>query len=176
MNNVNNNENLFVSTANRIFLLATVVFIGTMISLGQEPTATPSPAPAPAPTAPAPFVNSLKGVTLGMTPDEVRDKLGKPEASDETGMYYSLSKNESAQIGLNPQGKVRTIALIYSNDDSDAPKFEDIFGPDVVNPTKKDGTAYKLVRYPAAGFWIAYSRILANKKPLTTITMRRIPR
>ena len=35
-------------------------------------------------TAPAmPLVQDYKGVTLGMTVDEVRDKLGKPASSDE---------------------------------------------------------------------------------------------
>lgn len=109
-----------------------------------------------------------------MTSDEVKDKLGKPDSGDETGMYYLFSENESAQIGLDARGKVRTVALSYSNGDADVPKFEDIFGPDVKVVTKKDGGIYKLIRYRAAGYWVAYSRIMSNKKPLTTITMRKL--
>lgn len=149
--------------------LLTSVFIATLLLtlaaavFGQTPTPTPV----------EPFVTELRGVSIGMTRDEVKDKLGKPKVSDKAGMYFELAKNESAQIGIDAKGLVRTVALIYANGDSDAPKFEDIFGPDVAMVKKKDGSVYKLVRYRSAGFWIAYSRS-AGKKAMTTVTMRRI--
>ncbi len=37
---------------------------------------------------------------------------------------------------------------------------------------KPDGSAYKLVTYPRAGYWVAYSRT-AGDEPLTIITMQR---
>jgi len=40
---------------------------------------------------------------------------------------------------------------------------------------KTDGSAYKLVRYPKAGYWVSYSRT-AGKDPTTTITMQKIDR
>ncbi len=128
--------------------------------------------PAAKPDGPA--ITDLKGIKIGMTKDEVREKLGKPSTSDKSSMVYTLSKIETAQIGLNSKGNVRTIALIYTDDDADTPKFEDVFGPSVEKVTKKNGSVYKLVRYPSAGFWIAYSRSIIDKKPLTTITMRKL--
>ena len=121
-----------------------------------------------------PLITDLKGVKIGMTKDEVKEKLGKPSTGDKTGLVYTISKIETAQIGLDSKGNVRTVALIYSDEDANAPKFADIFGPDVPMETKKNGSVYKLVRYPSAGFWIAYSRSIVDKKPLTTITMRKI--
>jgi hypothetical protein len=40
---------------------------------------------------------------------------------------------------------------------------------------KADGSAYKLIRYPKAGYWVSYSRT-AGKDPTTTITMQKIDR
>lgn len=149
----------------RSLLVAAIVVIATMAAFAQDgQTAKQS----------GPVITDLKGIKIGMTKDEVREKLGKPSTSDKSSMVYTLSKIETAQIGLNSKGNVRTIALIYTDDDADTPKFEDVFGPSVEKVTKKNGSVYKLVRYPSAGFWIAYSRSIIDKKPLTTITMRKL--
>lgn len=150
----------------RSALILTFVVIAAVSAgaQGNPPAATPA----------GPFVSELKGIKIGMTKAEVREKLGKPTTSDKTGLVYKLSKIETAQIGLNPKGNVRTVALIYSDEDANTPKFSDIFGPDVPMDTKKNGSVYKLVRYPTAGFWIAYSRSMIDKKPMTTITMRKL--
>lgn len=145
-------------------------------TFGQDATtatvAVPQPKPSPAVLEPA--VKDLRGITLGMTVDEVRSKLGKPLSQDDSGLYYSFSNSESAQIGLDSGGKVRTIATIYSGGDQNAPKFEDVFGPNVQLAASDNGRLYKMVRYPSAGFWIAYSKIGSDKNELTTVTMRRI--
>jgi hypothetical protein len=39
---------------------------------------------------------------------------------------------------------------------------------------KPDGTLYKLVQYPEAGYWVAYSRT-AGDAPFTIITMQAMP-
>ncbi len=146
-------------------ILAFVVMTAALAhAQGNPPAATPS----------GPLVTDLNGIKIGMTKDEVREKLGRPSSSDDTGMVFNLSKIETAQIGLNPKGNVRTIALIFTDEDANAPKFSDIFGPDVPMETKENGSVYKLVRYRSAGFWIAYSRTMIDKKPMTTITMRKL--
>ena len=38
----------------------------------------------------------------------------------------------------------------------------------------ENGIVYKLVRYPSAGFWVAYSRLNAGGDPLTTITIQKL--
>jgi hypothetical protein len=39
---------------------------------------------------------------------------------------------------------------------------------------KPDGALYKLVQYPQAGYWVAYSRTDGDE-PLTIITMQAMP-
>lgn len=145
-------------------------------AFGQETASASVPAPEakPATEVLRPAVTELRGVSLGMTKAEVKDKLGRPLSEDDNGLFYTFSNTESAQIGLNADGKVRTIALIYSKGDSDAPKFQDIFGPDVQVAAADNGRIYKMVRYPAAGFWLAYSKIGEDKDALTTVTMKKI--
>jgi hypothetical protein len=147
-----------------------------MVAFGQNTTTATvtTPQPQPKPVVLEPAVKDLRGISLGMTVDEVRSKLGKPLSQDDSGLYYSFSNSESAQIGLDPAGKVRTIATIYSGGDQNAPKFEDVFGPNVQLAASDNGRLYKMVRYPSAGFWIAYSKIGTDKNELTTVTMRRI--
>ncbi|MEO7672632.1 MAG: outer membrane protein assembly factor BamE, partial [Pyrinomonadaceae bacterium] len=108
----------------------------------------------------APAISDLKGVSVGMTKAEVKEVLGKPKMSDKTSMNYTFSKTETAQIGFDGKGKARTIAVIYTNGDGTAPSFSDIFGPDVPLVEGKNGGVYKLIRYPSAGFYIAYSRTM----------------
>ncbi len=122
----------------------------------------------------APAVSSLKGVSVGMTKNEVKEVLGKPKMSDKTSMNYTFSKTETAQIGFNEKEKVRTIAVIYTNGDETAPSFSDIFGPDVPRVEGKNGSIYKLIRYHSAGYYVAYSRTMVSKKPMTVITMRKL--
>ena len=151
-----------------IMTVAVVMAFG-IVTFGQE---LPE-AHAPAMPAVAPFLSELKGISIGMSPDEVLKRLGKPKASDKSGMLFSLAKNELAQIGLGPKGMVRTIALIYEDGNENAPDLEDIFGPAVDVAKNEDGSVYKMVRYDNVGFWLAYSRT-GGEDPLTTVTMRRI--
>jgi hypothetical protein len=159
-------------------LATALVLVFGLVAFGQNTTtatvATPQPQPKPSPAVLEPAVKDLRGISLGMTVDEVKSKLGKPLSQDDSGLYYSFSNSESAQIGLDPAGKVRTIATIYSGGDQNAPKFEDVFGPNVQVAASDNGRVYKMVRYPSAGFWIAYSKIGSDKNELTTVTMRRI--
>jgi len=157
-------------------LATAIVFAFGIVAFGQDTTTATvvAPQPKPSPAVIEPAVKELRGISLGMTVDEVRSKLGKPLSQDDSGLYYSFSNTESAQIGLNSDGKVRTIATIYSGGDQNAPKFEDVFGPSVQVAASDNGRLYKMVRYPSAGFWIAYSKIGTDKNELTTVTMKKI--
>ena len=77
-----------------------------------------------------------------------------------------------AQIRLNKDKKVRLISITYTNDNKNAPKFEYVFGTSVKAEPGADGMIYKLVRYPEAGYWVAYSRT-AGEKPSVTVTMQK---
>ena len=51
------------------------------------------------------------------------------------------------------------------------PSPKDVLGTDA--DKKPDGSLYKLVRYPKAGYWVSYSRT-AGDSPTITVTMQKI--
>lgn len=131
----------------------------------------PASAPAKAAVALQPAIHALRDVELGMSADDAKHKLGKPEVQDETGMYFNLSGGDSVQIGLGADKKVSTIAIIYAAGGKNAPSLSDVFGPDV---EKADGDTYKMVRYPDAGYWVSYSRSNSADKPVVVVTIKKM--
>jgi hypothetical protein len=51
------------------------------------------------------------------------------------------------------------------------PTCKDVLGSEAEK--KDDGSVYKLVRYPKAGYWVSYSRTAGNDATVT-ITMQKI--
>ena len=145
-------------------------------------TAVAQTAGAPTATAQAPLDRTLSGVSqpamieyksiqIGTTADEVRDILGRAEIDDKDGFYYRFSDEEFAQIRLDKNNKVRVIAITYAGEN--APKFTDVFGAEMSIEANPDGSIYKLVRYPEAGYWVAYS-LTVGERPTTTVTMQEL--
>ena len=120
-----------------------------------------------------PVLQNYKDVKIGATADEVRDKLGKAKIDDKDGFFYEIDDDELAQIRLDADKKVRLIAITYMSDNKNTPQFEDVFGTDVKAEPGADGKIYKLIRYPEAGYWVAYSRT-AGDKPTVTVTMQKL--
>jgi len=120
-----------------------------------------------------PVMKSYKDVTIGMTADEVKNKLGKAEVADKDGFYYDFSDDESAQIVLDADQKVRTIVVIYKAKSDNPPKPEEVLGADAAIEPNEDGSVYKLIRYPEAGFWVAYNRT-AGEKAVVTVTVQKL--
>ncbi len=158
-----------------------LIFWTATATFGQTTETAPNVSPAETPMQKSktpemvmmPVLQSYKEVKIGMTADAVRDKLGKAKIDDKDGFYYEINDDEQAQIRLGANKKVRLIAVTYANDNKNTPQFADVFGAEVVAQPKADGSIYKLVRYPKAGFWIAYSRT-AGDKPTVTVTMQRL--
>lgn len=119
-----------------------------------------------------PVLQNYKDLKIGATADEVRDKLGKARIDDKDGFFYEFD-DEMAQIRLDKDKKVRLISITYLSDNKNTPKFEDVFGTSVKAEPGADGKIYKLIRYPAAGYWVAYSRT-AGDKPTVTVTMQKM--
>jgi len=120
-----------------------------------------------------PLLQNYKEVKIGATDDEVRDRLGKKATIDDKDGFFYQFDDEMAQIRLDKDKKVRLISITYTSDNKNTPKFEDIFGTDVKAEPGADGMIYKLVRYPEAGYWVAYSRT-AGDKPTVTVTMQKM--
>lgn len=118
----------------------------------------------------APLFTNYKGVTLGMSADDVRRKLdGLKEKSKEQD-FFIFSDNESAQVYYDAESKVMAVSLNYVGEGSNTPDAKAVLGEDV--EAKADGSMYKLVRYPEAGYWVSYSRT-AGSSPLVTVTMQK---
>ena len=157
-----------------LFWLATAAFGQTTETKPNEMTTQTEMQKTETPKAVMmPVLQNYKDIKIGATADDVRDKLGKAKIDDKDGFYYEIDDDELAQIRLDKDKKVRLISITYLSDNKNTPKFEDVFGTDVKAEPGADGKIYKLVRYPKAGYWVAYSRT-AGDKPIVTVTMQKM--
>jgi hypothetical protein len=159
------------------FLLCLAVFETQAQTRASAATAArPAPvAAAPAakadPADEAPAFQEFKGVRIGMTADEARQKLGSPTDKGDTQDFYLVSEKESMQVMYDGAKKVSALALIYMNAGASVPTPKAVLGSDI--EAKPDGSLYKLVRYPKAGYWVSYSRT-AGDAPIVSVTMQKI--
>lgn len=119
----------------------------------------------------APAFQDYKGVRIGMTADEARKKLGSPTDKGDAQDFYLVSPKENVQVMYDSAKKVTALALIYMNAGANAPTAKAVMGADI--EAKPDGSLYKLVRYPKAGYWVSYSRT-AGDSPIVSVTMQKI--
>ncbi|HYO91875.1 MAG TPA: hypothetical protein VEQ40_09570 [Pyrinomonadaceae bacterium] len=100
-----------------------------------------------------PCFSEYRGVQIGMKIDEARQKLGKPkEMADELDIY-SFSDKESAQVYYDKSTqKITAISVDYVGA-ADAPECKKVTGTEA--DSKADGSKFKLVRYPKAGYWVS---------------------
>lgn len=111
-----------------------------------------------------------KGVRIGMSADEARQKLGKARDKDKTQDLYVFSDKESAEVFYDKKQLVYAISVDYTGKDA-APAPADILGQDVA--PKADGSIYQMRQYADAGYWVSYNRT-AGDSPVVTVTMQRI--
>ena len=90
-----------------------------------------------------PVFREFKGVRIGMSADECRAKLGAPTDKGDAQDFYAVSEK---------------------------PTPKSVFGADI--EAKADGSLYKMVRYPKAGYWLSYSRTPGDS-PMVIITMQK---
>jgi hypothetical protein len=119
-----------------------------------------------------PALTQFKGVRIGMAADEARKKLGSAREKSAEQDFYVFNDNEAVQINYDKKGAVNAIAIDFMNGSHGVPTAKDILGVDA--DARADGSVYKMVRYPKAGFWVSYSRT-AGDAPTVTITMQKIP-
>jgi hypothetical protein len=117
-----------------------------------------------------PPFHEFKGVCIGMSAQDARQKLGTPTEKSDAFDFYSLSAKQTVQVYYDA-GKVSAIAVFFANAGVDAISPKTIFGADI--DAKPDGSMYKMVRYQKAGYFVAYSRT-AGDSPLVSVTMQKI--
>src|ERR1051325_8138548 len=107
------------------------------------------------PQPPQPLYTDFRGVRLGMTPQEVRAKLGNPVLKDEELDYFVFADNVTAQIAYDGAHKAKAISVDYPGGVG-APDYLAVVGSEL--DTRPDGSMFKLVRYESLGFWVSYNR------------------
>ena len=119
-----------------------------------------------------PSFKEYRGVSIGMTATEVRQKLGKPRIKDKSQDLFILEENESAQIFYDEHEKVYAISIDFTERNNDAPTPKDVLGEDII--ARADGSMYRMKHYSDAGYWVSYNRTNGDP-PQVTITMQKIP-
>ena len=118
-----------------------------------------------------PVFHEYRGVKIGWVADEVRKKLGNPANKGDEQDFYMFGEKETCQV-LYDKGQVTAISVDFMNGAKEVITPQQVFGADV--EAKPDGSKYKLVRYPKAGYWVSYSRT-AGDTPIITVTIQRLP-
>ncbi|HEX8890918.1 MAG TPA: hypothetical protein VF779_17345 [Pyrinomonadaceae bacterium] len=117
-----------------------------------------------------PVFHDYKGVTLSMTMNDVHQKLGAPKESGGGQDFYQASEKEAIQIFYRNE-KVKAIVVTYLGEGNGAPDCKAVLGTNET-PTA-DGSIYKVVRYPKAGYWVSYNRT-GGDAPMVVVTMQKI--
>lgn len=123
------------------------------------------------PSTLAPVFSDYRGVSIGMSADEVRNKLDHLKEKGKVQDFFVFSDSETAQVYYDGEDKVMAVSVNYVGDDSNAPQPAAVLGEEI--QARPDGSVYELKRYPAAGYWVSYSRT-AGKNPIITVTMRKM--
>lgn len=119
----------------------------------------------------APLFSEYKGVRIGMMADEARQKLGNPQDKSDEQDFYVFNDQESAQVFFDKTHKTYAISINYLGAGNSTPMPKSVFGSEI--EVKPDGSMFKMVRYPKAGYWVSYSRTAGND-PITSVTIQRI--
>jgi hypothetical protein len=120
---------------------------------------------------PAPFLTEFRGIGIGMTSDEVRKKLGAPSDKGDEQDFFVLNDNETVQVVYDKTHKVMALSFDFSRGARDVPTPKAVFGSDI--EAKPDGSMYKMVRYPKAGYWLSYNRT-SGAQGMTSVTFQKI--
>jgi len=118
-----------------------------------------------------PAFSEFKGVRIGMTSDEARKKLGSPRSKADDQDLYVFNDTQAVQIFYDKGGVVMAISIDFMSGASAIPSAKDVLGSEA--DARTDGSLYKMVRYPKAGYWVSYSRT-AGSSPTITVTMQKI--
>jgi hypothetical protein len=119
----------------------------------------------------APVFNEYRGVAIGMTADDVRKKLGNPKDKGATDDTFVFNDKEQLQIVYDAAHKVVTVSADFQSGASGVPAAKAVLGSEL--EAKADGSMYRMVRYPKAGYWVSFSRT-AGDTPLISIMIQKI--
>ena len=149
-------------------LIVTFAVLSSVNASAQRKPGAPTSLVADEPTS---SFHEYRGIQLGMTADEVRKKLGEPKDKGAEQDFYVFNETETAQIVYDKFFKVVTISADFLTAGPGVLTAKEVLGTEV--EAKADGSIYKMVRYPKAGYWLSYNRTGGNS-PMTTVTLQKI--
>jgi len=118
-----------------------------------------------------PAFSDFKGVRIGMAAEEARKKLGTPRDKSAEQDFYVYNDTQAVQVMYDKKGAVSAISIDFMTGANGIPAPKSVLGADIEG--KPDGSMFKMVRYPKAGYWVSYSRT-AGDSPTITIMMQKI--
>ncbi len=118
-----------------------------------------------------PAFSDFKGVSIGMRADDARKKLGNPREKGVEQDFYMFGDNQAVQVFYDKAGAVNAISIDFMSGAREIPSCKEVLGAEAEK--KPDGSVYKLIRYPKAGYWVSYSRT-AGSDATVTVTMQKI--
>src|SRR5215210_4223217 len=149
--------------------LALPALVLFLVALAPLPTALAQNGAADKAKEEPPF-SAYKGVRIGMTADEARKLLGSPTDKDDRQDVYSFNENESCQVYYDATKKVSAVSITYFGGKT-VPTAKAILGGEA--DARQDGSVYKLIRFPKAGYWVSYTRT-SGDAPMTIIAIQKI--
>ncbi len=117
-----------------------------------------------------PPFSAYKGVRIGMTAEETRKLLGSPAEKDDKQDVYSFDENESCQVYYDATRKVSAVSITYFGGKT-VPTAKSVLGGEA--DARQDGSVYRLIRFPKAGYWVSYTRT-SGDAPMTIIAIQKI--
>lgn len=162
-----------LSRSSDFWILSRVVLMCVGLLLAVTSASAQTTRKTPAAAEDEPVFNEYRGVQIGWLADEVRKKLGNPANKGEEQDFYVFGENETCQVLYDKAtNKVTAISVDFLSGASEVITPQQVFGADF--DSKPDGSKYKLVRYPKAGYWVSYSRT-AGDTPIVTVTIQALP-
>jgi hypothetical protein len=141
------------------------------ISLVAIGAVSAQPQRAKAQTEDKPLFADFRGVNIGMPAEEVRKKLGGPRDKGDDQDFYVFNDTQAVQVFYDKAKTVSAISIDFLTGATGIPSPREVVGGDA--DARPDGSSYKMVRYPKAGYWVSYSKS-AGDSPTITITMQKI--
>ena len=150
-----------------------LLLMGALVFIALTPITSRAQRTRPAPDEPEskPAFSDFRGVHIGMTADEARKKLGNPRVKDADQDLYVFNETQAVQVFYDKGATVVAISIDFYDGASSIPSARDVLGTEA--DARTDGSLYKMMRYPKAGYWVSYSRT-AGKASTTTITIQKI--
>jgi hypothetical protein len=157
--------------AGALLITAPQVSAQTSEPANKEQVAAATTASSKTLVRPQPSYSGYRGVALGMTMDDVRNKLNHLREKGKVQDFFVFSEAETAQVFYDKDGKVTAVSVDYVGRQGNPPTPREVLGEDL--QAKPNGSMYQLKQYPSAGYWVAYNKT-AGDDPTVTITMQKM--